>query len=124
MACVYVVDDDLDIRSSLTEILEFKGYRVIEAANGQEALDRLHTGARPCLILLDLMMPVLNGWEFRSRQLQDERLAAIPVVILSGAGRAAEASCLGAAGFLPKPLELSELLATVERHCGGAQVFP
>jgi CheY-like chemotaxis protein len=117
VASVFVVDDDIDIRTSLCEILEFQGYQVTGLANGQEALDRLREGTRPCVILLDLMMPVLNGWEFRAAQAHDEALADIPVVIISGAGRAAEAATLGAAGFLRKPLELSDILAAVETHC-------
>lgn len=122
MACVVVVDDDIDIRASLCDILEFQGYKVAAASNGQEALELLRDGTRPCLILLDLMMPVLNGWEFRAEQAQDTRLADIPVVVISGAGRAAEAATLGAAGFLRKPLELPDLLAAVEEHCGAARV--
>ncbi|MCU1283450.1 MAG: Sensory box histidine kinase/response regulator [bacterium] len=115
-----VVDDDADIRDSIGDILELRGYRVARASNGREALDRLRAGARPCVILLDLMMPVLNGWEFREQQISDEALKAVPVVIISGDGSTDQkAASIGVAEFLRKPLELSAILDVVRRHCGG-----
>ena len=72
--CVLVIDDDADIRDSIGDILELRGYRVARAANGREALERLKSGPPPCVILLDLMMPVLNGWEFREQQSRDAYL--------------------------------------------------
>jgi CheY-like chemotaxis protein len=116
--CVLVVDDDHDIRLTITEVLGLRGYRVDGAADGQEALARLRGGMRPCLILLDLMMPGMNGWEFREQQERDQALAGIPVVIFSGDGssdlwRAAD----GAQGLLRKPLQLEALLSTVSRFC-------
>jgi CheY-like chemotaxis protein len=115
-----VVDDDADIRDSIGDILELRGYRVTRAANGREALERLRSGPKPCLILLDLMMPVLNGWEFREQQSTDEALKSVPVVIISGDGSADQkAAKIGVSEYLRKPLELSNILDVVRRHCGG-----
>ena len=79
---ILIVEDDFDIREALTQILEEEGYAVREAANGREALD---VAARelPSLILLDLMMPVMNGWQFRAEQIKDPRLAPVPVLVIS-----------------------------------------
>src|SRR5207249_387698 len=82
-ATVLVVEDDFDLRDALVPILEYEGHRVVSAANGREALDWLHAMPPPSLILLDLMMPVMNGEEFRAEQLRDPALASIPGVILS-----------------------------------------
>jgi CheY-like chemotaxis protein len=115
---VLVVDDDADIRESITDVLEMRGYRVQSAVNGQQALDILRGGGRPCVILLDLMMPVLNGWEFRAEQTRDESLASVPVVIISGDGSTSQkAATMGISQYLRKPLELSVMLDVVKRHC-------
>ncbi len=116
---VLVVEDDEDIRADLAAILRVKGFAVDEAANGKEALARLHGGARPCVIVLDLMMPVMNGWELRAEMLSELALAEIPVVVVSGKGRIApdEEATLAPAAVLVKPFELAELLALVGRYC-------
>ena len=123
---VLVVEGDEDIRADLTAILRVKGFSVDEAANGHEALARLRDGERPCLVVLDLMMPVMNGWELRAVMGADDKLAAIPVVVVSGKGRIApdEAQTLAPAAALPKPFELSELLELVERYCPRRQPAP
>ncbi len=114
--CLLVVDDDHDIRVSLQDALEMEGYRVATATTGREALESLQSGLRPDLILLDLMMPDISGWTFRAWQRSHEEFASIPVVIVSGQGlSAAEVARLGVEGYLPKPLDLDELLATVAR---------
>jgi CheY-like chemotaxis protein len=120
---VLVVEDDDDIRADLTAILRVKGFAVDEAANGKEALARLHDGARPCLIVLDLMMPVMNGWELRAAMLADGELARVPVVVVSGKGRIPpdEEQTLAPAAVLVKPFELSELLELVARYCTPGQ---
>jgi CheY-like chemotaxis protein len=119
-ACIFVVDDDADIRDSIGDILELRGYSVFRAANGQEALERLRSAPPPCVILLDLMMPVLNGWEFREEQANDARLASVPVVVISGDGSTDEkAARIGVSEYLRKPLELSAILEVVGRHCSG-----
>jgi len=124
-ASVLLVEDDADIRETLRTMLELDGYRVAEAENGRRALELLQAGARPSVILLDLMMPVMNGWQFREEQNRDPGLAAIPVVVISGDGRIAEkANGLGAAGCLRKPVDLDLLLATVARFAAREGAAP
>jgi CheY-like chemotaxis protein len=108
-----VVDDDYDIRGMLTQVLELEGYHVVAASNGREALTKLRAGPRPFLILLDLMMPIMNGWEFRAEQDRDAALRGIPVVVLTGRGGTENVEAARAAGHLMKPVELKVLLATV-----------
>jgi|SRR5688572_1080817 len=114
---ILIVEDDTDIREDLAGILRAEGYEVATAANGQVACDWLrHTEVLPEVILLDMMMPVMDGWHFRAEQLQDATLAAIPVVVLSGAGDVRkEATALGAAGYVTKPFKLDSLLGVVQR---------
>ena len=114
---VLVVEDDPDVRSMISILLGLEGYDVSSAENGQEALDLLHAGQRPQLILLDLMMPVMNGWQFRAAQVRDPELADIPAVVISGGDRIAEHTrALGATDYLRKPIDLDVLLATVQRY--------
>ena len=118
---ILIVEDDLDIRDVLTQVLEFEGYQVSAVGNGREALDYLKNSPRPGLILLDLMMPVMDGWQFRAQQQQDPELNSIPVVILSADGNVYQkAATIRAAGYLKKPVELETLLETVGRHCVSA----
>ena len=120
IAPILVVEDDADIRSGVAEVLREEGYDVATAAHGAEALEWLRTGNSASLILLDLMMPVMDGWEFRGEQLRDPRAARIPVVVLSGAGDVGQhASSLGVDGFLVKPLNLGDLFGAAERYCKG-----
>jgi CheY-like chemotaxis protein len=118
---VLVVDDDPGIRDLLTELLEDEGYQVVSAANGLEAINHLQRGTkRPCVILLDLMMPVMNGWQFRNTQQQDPGLATIPVVVLSARNDIQQqASLINAAAHIMKPINLISLLDTVNRYCAG-----
>jgi CheY-like chemotaxis protein len=111
------VEDDIDIRIDLADLLRTEGYEVETAANGQEALDWLRDHRDEVgLILLDLMMPVMNGWDFRARQLEEPELISIPVVLLSGAGDVARhALALKTAGYLIKPLRLDSLMRVVTR---------
>ncbi|HEX9400922.1 MAG TPA: response regulator [Anaeromyxobacter sp.] len=121
---VLVVDDDRDICEAVQTVLELEGYAVVMAGDGAEALARLRAGARPCLIILDLMMPNMNGIQFREQQQRDPELRDIPVVVLSGDGTAGmKAAALGVEG-LRKPVELEVLLDAVQRSCvpgGGAR---
>ena len=114
---VLVVDDDDDIREILRSLLSRQGFRVITAADGGEALERLQAGERPGLILLDLMMPHVSGEEFRARQLAEPELAQIPVIVLSGAGAIQEFAGKMSVEVIPKPIELSLLMSTVRRFC-------
>src|SRR5690349_9209397 len=109
---VMVIEDDFAIRETLRELLEDEGYRVVGAANGMEALHRLKGGRAPQLILLDLMMPIMDGWEFRTAQQSDPALADIPVVVISADhGLDKKVGSLAADGYLAKPFELDALLA-------------
>lgn len=114
---VLVVEDDQAISESIRDLLEFEGYRVALAGNGKEALQYLTTGAPVGLILLDLFMPVMDGWEFLSelKRVNDSELVQPPIVITSAAGRAAEEVARDVDGYLKKPIELSSLLDTVSR---------
>ena len=115
---VLVVDDDYAVLDAMKDVLEDEGYEVTLAANGLEALKELRRGDRPCLILLDLMMPVMNGWEFRREQLQDTTLAAIPTILITAHSRADENTIeLKASGFIRKPAQPNLLLETVGRYC-------
>ena len=115
---VLVVEDDADILRAVVQVLEDEGYTVRAAENGRVALAALRAaGAQlPCVILLDLMMPVMDGWAFRAEQLRDPALADIPVIILTADGNAAEkARLMNGAGALRKPVELLTLLAAIQR---------
>jgi CheY-like chemotaxis protein len=113
---VLVVEDDLDIRESLEQILEIEGYEPLLAENGQAAVEMLKQGERPCLILLDLMMPVMSGWEFLRVQRENTLIATIPVIVVSAAGDRAKST--SANGFIKKPIELENLLEVVHQFCG------
>ena len=109
---ILIVDDDADFRTGLRMALEMKGYQVEEAANGQEALDRLMEKP-PLLVLLDLQMPVMNGREMLQRMRAQPGLLDLPVVIISGFGFEWEAELMGAQGYIGKPFEAQELERTI-----------
>jgi CheY-like chemotaxis protein len=117
---IFVVEDEEMIRESIVEFLDDNGYEAVGASDGREALQKLgaSSDAPPCLILLDLMMPVMDGRTFRERQLQSPELAAIPVIVFSAyRDVATAASEMNAVGHLEKPLRLPELLRQVRRYC-------
>jgi two-component system, chemotaxis family, chemotaxis protein CheY len=115
---ILVIDDDPDMRSSLTDILGEEGYRVAGVRNGREALEHLRHKTRPSLILLDMMMPDMDGWRFRREQQKVPALASIPVVIVSAHSSVRDAALvLGAADYLRKPLKVDSLLEIAERYC-------
>lgn len=112
---VLIVEDDPDLRELLTLTLEAEGYTVGQARNGAEALEQLRGGSeKPRLILLDLRMPIMNGWQFRDLQRKDPELADIPVVIVSA--DVPPGPDLRAVAFLQKPIQPEELIATVQRY--------
>ena len=113
---VLIVEDDEDVRDMLTQLLLFEGCRTIAVANGREALEYLHDGELPTVILLDLMMPVMDGWEFRRRQQADPTLANLPVIVLSAADQT-RASAADAAVFLKKPVDFDRLIHLVRDYC-------
>jgi len=118
---ILVVDDEADIRESALAIFESAGYAAVTARNGRDAFELLRTGAlRPCVILLDLMMPVMDGWAFRAEQMCDHDLASIPVIVLSAVGRseaAAAAESMRAVAGIAKPVDWDRLLRLVDAHC-------
>ena len=113
---VFLVEDDVDISSSIREILESEGYAVESAGDGDAALEQLRAmPEKPGLILLDLRLPGKDGVQFRQEQREDARISQIPVVILSADGKLSEkTSGLGAQHLLKKPVDLDELLDTVK----------
>jgi len=114
---VMVVEDDRDIRESLKDALEAENFSVVTACNGREALDALRSDLRPCLILLDLMMPIMGGVEFIDRLDVDLHLECIPVFVISAI--ADRSNSARATGYIKKPADLDVILATAHRYCGS-----
>lgn len=115
---VLVVEDEPDIRDLMVAVLESEGYAVRAAAHGAEALAQLQAGSPPCVILLDLMMPVMDGWTFCREKEKFPELAAIPVVVVSAVSKHDPRNpCAGAVAHLAKPIEIGALLAAIERLC-------
>jgi DNA-binding response OmpR family regulator len=116
---VLVVEDDLEIRESVMEILEEHGYEPVGAQDGLEALDKLREpGPPPCLIILDLMLPQMDGKTFRQEQLRNPALASIPVVVISAFRDVSLfAQDMQVADMLKKPFNLMDLLNVAQRHC-------
>jgi len=118
-ADVLIVEDHPGIREALGDMLREEGYEVDTARDGHEALDYLTSNPAPHLILLDLMMPGMSGWDFAALRQQNERLAHVPVVVLSGVEDIQEeAPLLQVDGFLRKPIDPNILLQVVEMYCG------
>jgi CheY-like chemotaxis protein len=113
---ILVVEDDKDLRDSLCEALELEGYAAVSAENGQAALRHLATGAQPCMILLDLMMPVMDGWAFRQELLKDAACAQIPVIVMTAA-TPARAAAVASHAILYKPLHMGRVIDVVQEHC-------
>jgi CheY-like chemotaxis protein len=114
---ILVVEDDPDMLETFVEVLEMAGYAVMAAVHGEDALEKLATEPRPSLILLDLMMPVMTGWELHERMGADPALAAIPVIFVSAAGDPPEAGPARSTAYLRKPVQLPTLLETIQRLC-------
>jgi len=114
-ASILLVDDDRDQRESLAEVLEQEGYRVSQATNGEAALAALRGGVAPAVIVLDMIMPVMNGWQFCEAQRADPALARIPVVVMTAAADLTR-SKIEAAQILSKPLTTKRLLAAIAQH--------
>jgi CheY-like chemotaxis protein len=112
-ASVLLVEDDRDIREAVSAVLEAEGYTVLTAENGHEALKVLERG-QPCVVLLDLMMPVMNGWDFMEAVKKTRRLEDLPVVVVSAYS---ERKAEGVRRVLKKPLDVNQLLAAVADYC-------
>lgn len=113
---VLVIDDEEAIRETLRMTLELEGYEVHTAEHGRAALEALEGTLRPCVILVDLMMPTMNGWEFIAAVTQDGRFSTIPIVVLTAFPDKARA--LPAQSVLSKPMSLDALLDVVHHYCG------
>src|SRR6476646_4398600 len=115
---VLIIEDDEDIRIDLAEMLANRGYETSTARNGVEALEQLRSSSRPSVIILDLMMPTLNGWQLRDALATDPELSAIPILVISGASDlASAAAAIGAVGYLAKPFRIASLVELVNRYC-------
>lgn len=115
---VLIVDDDADIRAVLSEFLQDEGYATATADNGREALAYLQRHPRTSIILLDLMMPVMNGYQFIRQQKSDASVAAIPVVVMTANG-AFDSTLIGATKVLAKPMDLDDLLRSLSAAGAG-----
>jgi CheY-like chemotaxis protein len=124
MPSVMIVEDDRDTREMLARFLELEGFEVREAANGQIALDALHEAGSTCVILLDLMMPVMNGWQFRKAQVNDPEIANIPVVVVTAAGAREQIPAIDADAWLSKPVDFDRLLETIDPLCQRSERPP
>ncbi|ADO68111.1 response regulator [Stigmatella aurantiaca] len=113
---ILIVEDDEDIRAAMAELLENEGFEISVASNGQEGLEVIEQMPRPCLVLLDLMMPVMSGEDFLRHLRKHPVFHSLPVIIVTASGRQ---PLPGAQGILKKPFEIGELFATVAAHCDG-----
>ena len=119
--CVMVVEDDEDIREAIHELLEESGFTVCTAVNGLDALAHLREGVRPSVILLDLMMPVMDGFQFVTEKLKNPAVADIPVLVITADGQAdLKAKAIGAQGYVRKPFKPATLIEHIERIAGSA----
>jgi CheY-like chemotaxis protein len=117
-ASILIVEDNPDVQESLAMVLAVTGYDVACVSNGREALDYLQRHSRPDVILLDIRMPVMDGWEFMTRQQQDARLSQIPVVVMSGYVDQKEiAKQSPGTLYLTKPVNVDALRAAIQQSC-------
>jgi CheY-like chemotaxis protein len=116
---VMIVEDDADTLDALNALLTQFGFDTLLAQNGREALEKLRAAARlPCVIILDLLMPEMDGWQFRTEQQADPALRAIPVVIVTADVRGgSRAKAAGAVAFIPKPVDIEKLMGSVRASC-------
>ena len=112
---ILIVEDDEDIRSVIVDLLESEGYVTLSASNGKEALEILKKAAKPCLVLLDMMMPIMNGRQFLDTIMSDSRLAPLPVLIVSAVADKSIAE--GSIGYLRKPIDIDVILRVVSQYC-------
>jgi CheY-like chemotaxis protein len=119
---ILVVEDDKDVRDTLVQVLEIEGYPVSGATNGAAAMETLERMPKPCLILLDLMMPTMSGWQFLEKQKEDTIFASLPVVVISAlpakAALADPKAVEKAVGYIQKPVSLTALMEVAQQYCG------
>jgi len=113
---VLIVDDDEEFRQALVEIVQQEGFRVETATSGMDALDKLRWGLRPCVVLLDMQMTVMTGWDFRAEQNRDATLSAVPVIAMT-AGYWKDRDLGDYAARISKPIQVPELRATLAKYC-------
>jgi len=118
MSCVLIVEDDPDVRQMMELFVSSSGYTAVTAENGQEGLARMREN-RPCLVLLDLQMPVMDGFEFRRRQLREADLAAVPVLCITAHYRPSTISEELGVRCLGKPADFDSLGSEIQRICGA-----
>jgi CheY-like chemotaxis protein len=111
---ILVVEDDDDAREAMVALLQMKGYRAVPAGNSKEALDYLHQAPVPDLIILDLWMPVMDGWQFRAEQIKDPRLKKVPVIVVTALS---DRDDVDANEVIIKPVDVDRLLTTVGQYC-------
>ncbi len=116
---ILVVEDDADAREALVDILEVSGYSVVPAENGKKAIEYLRAAAPPALIILDLLMPDMDGWEFRSQQKKIPNLAEVPVVVVT----AFSGAKVDANDVLIKPIDVDRLLDLVKHYVVSEQAL-
>ena len=114
---VLIVDDDADIRDAVTVVLQMEGFAVAPACGVEDAYRRMRDGFRPCVVLLDLHMPELDGWAFLDRMRDEPSLADVPVAIVSGDANQRAAAAAAGCDFLLKPVRPAQLVAAVGKHC-------
>lgn len=115
---IVVIEDDTDLRETMKDLLEIKGFSVATASNGREGLELIERNGKPCLILLDLMMPEMNGWEFLEALQRDQPalLAQTPVAVISAAADVSDVSQYGCSQF-KKPVSVDRLYQLAQAHC-------
>ena len=116
---ILLIEDDVDIRAIIKDALEWEGYHVYTASNGKEGMEILTEMPAPSLILLDLMMPVMNGWEFAEALETDRAYADIPIVTLSAFSDPEKR--IRVKGSIKKPVDFDVLFALVKKHCGSGE---
>jgi len=116
-APILVIDDDDGMRVPLCRVLEFDGHRTVQAVDGREGLRLLRDGLDPCLIIMDLMMPGVDGFAFRAAQVADPRLADIPTIVLTASALTVGTNALHATTVVTKPVTVDRVLALVDAYC-------
>ena len=123
-APILVIDDDEGMRVPLCRVLELDGHRTVGAANGREALQMLLGGLDPCIIIMDLMMPEVDGFAFRKTQLENPRLAGIPTIVLTASMLTVGTNAHSANAVVAKPVTVGRVLALVDAYCRPRDVLP